>query len=103
MAKHKKTRKQKILADLRRKPVVVNPTMPIAKPQIDVQTEAKYSLDKTTFSSSFSSQRSAPGAAGSSKIATSEYKYLSADLRKTIFLTGFVVIVELVIKFVAKI
>lgn len=97
MAKHKKTRKQKLLADLRRQ----------------TQSTVSKEPDSTTYSipvsisdpASISKPHAVSTYAGSvqAKVVTIDYRYLITDLRKTILLTSAIVIAELVIKFWLKI
>jgi len=92
MPKKVKTRKQKILADSRRK---ANPTV-----------EKK--VDTATYSIPQQKQSATPGQSIYAKsnlqttIATSSYSYLSGDLRRTVFLTLAIVIAELLIRFTVK-
>ena len=93
MAKKVKTKKQKMLADLRRAAISTNDKrldLPVySLPKIHVPQERTSSAKRET----------SPQTA----IAISSYTYLSRDLLKTILLTGFVVAIELIIKFVGKI
>ncbi len=93
MPKKVKTRKQKILADLRRK------VAPVEVKKVD---SATYSLP-----SQKSSSISHPVAAKSKSnnqatITTNSYSYLSSDLRRTILLTSAIIIAEIVIRFTVK-
>lgn len=80
MAKKKKTRQQKIIADLRRK---IEPETP----EISKETIKK--------------QHSIPQTGGSSgaKINTSLYPYLAADLKRTGILTSAVVLAQIILYF----
>ncbi|HSW47860.1 MAG TPA: hypothetical protein VLG67_02155 [Candidatus Saccharimonadales bacterium] len=92
MAKKVKTRKQKILADLRR--------VSVSSTEKKVDTTV-YSLPKiNTATNSIPSIKIKTST--QTTVATSSYNYLSKDLLKTIFLTGAIVIVELVIRFTVK-
>jgi hypothetical protein len=77
MPKKKRTFKQKILSDLRQG----SSSHPSASPLPPTEYKVEQSRDS---------------------IATSSYHYLFSDLLQTALLTGFVVIVEIVIHFVLK-
>lgn len=93
MAKKSKTRKQKILADSRKK------APPIIEKKVDLTT---YSLPVTKITPAPvptpRSELSAP-----ITIATAPYTYLSSDLRKTLLLTFFIMTLQLIIKYLVKI
>lgn len=81
MAKHKKTRYQKILSDKRR----------------EAQVSSLY-----TFSQESLKQQDKPVGAPvktSHSVQTISYKYLSKDLLKTAIFTGFIIVAELVLRF----
>ena len=97
MAKKGKTRKQKLLTDLRRKSIH----------SVDRKPESTtYSLPIQN-SASRSASVSAPSNIIThnvkSHVATIDYRYLITDLRKTILLTCLIAIAELAIKFLVKI
>jgi len=87
MPKKKKTRKQKIQADSR------HTTESAALPSEQIQT---YSVAKKEVIS--------PKVTSSSTttIATSDYRYLSKDLLKTVLLTISIIIIELVLQRLTK-
>lgn len=79
MPKKKKTREQKILADKRR----------------NVENQSLY-----TFTSPLSQapkKQSANTTPKAATISTASYKYLAGDLRKTLLLTFFIMVAELLI------
>lgn len=84
MAKKKKTKEEKILADKRR----------------IIQNESLYSLPLE----SLTIQEKQPFAPVRQTvvIATSSYKYLAHDLRKTAVFTSIIVTIELILKFLIK-
>lgn len=87
MAKKKKTRKQKFLADLRQNNL----------PNSESVAEIKLPLQSVSSPLKTSSQPSFRAA-----IATSSYAYVSGDLLKTFFLTLFIVILELGLHYFLK-
>lgn len=87
MAKERKTRKQKQTADARR--------------QMNVHTHATISLEQ--FSTVLPSEHATtPVKPAAVNIVTASYNYLSVDLRKTLILTGSIIIVEFLLRFLAK-
>ena len=90
MPKKKKTRKQKQLADVRRQtetPVTHTATISVPKP---VREEHETAPEP---------QLSPPQKSVASRsITTTDYHYLSYDLRKTLILTGVILVAEIVIK-----
>jgi len=84
MPKHNKTLKQKILADKRLK----------------AQNEFLYSFSPD----SLKKQAKPPVVISrqTATIAVSSYDYLAKDLRKTAAFTGFIVLIELVLRFITK-
>ena len=109
MPKKKKTREQKIQADMRRQ-------SPVSKPQVRVSdqqkqttpTEVTPQIQQATFSLSKEyTPRHHPGTPKdlvqeSQAIHTNSYKYLAPDLIKTVFLTSSIIVAELLIKFFAE-
>lgn len=90
MAKERKTRKQKELADTRR--------------QALIQQRATYSFTHT-LPTVLDSQKNAPTTSTQPiayHVSTSSYQYLSSDLFKTIILTGSIVFVELLLRFLMR-
>jgi len=93
MPKKKKTRKQKIRADLRHHEFrIVDETISLEKSTTLPVEEKTSSLPRVT----------AAKPALHNSIATAEYQYLSKDLLKTLSLTVSVVIAELLIHFLGK-
>lgn len=90
MPKKKKTRKQKALADVRRKTDSNVTTTAIfeSKPQ----TREEHVPSSPQVSNPI---RHTP----SRTIVTADYRYLSGDLRKTLFVTAFIIVIELVLKY----
>ncbi|HZE87568.1 MAG TPA: hypothetical protein VE090_05190 [Methylomirabilota bacterium] len=80
MAKKKKTREQKILADQRRKE---NPMPLYSLPQ---QVETSANDERKTVHT----------------VTTTGYRYLAVDLRKTALLTAFIILIELLIRIFVK-
>lgn len=79
MPKKKKTREQKVLADKRR----------------DNENQSLY-----TFTSTLSQSQKKPAATAqkhAATISTASYNYLAGDLRKTLLLTLFIIVAELLI------
>lgn len=90
MPKHGKTRKQKMLADLRRRATVIesgSKTYELKK-EINIP-ESSITVEK-------------PQPVSNQGIFTTNYSYLSGDLRKTILLTSSIAIAELVIHFFVR-
>ena len=84
MPKKKKTRKQKILSDLRQQQAIV--------PSTHISFEDKPSEHVTHV-------QHVPSTPSRISISTSSYAYLSHDLWKTFFLTIIIVIVELALHY----
>jgi len=84
MPKHKKTLKQKFLADKRR----------------EAQYTSLYSLSKEFLKQE--SQTQLIPVKHKVAIATTSYAYLADDLRKTAIFTGFIVLFELMLKIFLK-
>jgi hypothetical protein len=84
MPKKKKTRQQKIIADKRK----------------EVHSFSTYSLS----SESLKQQVKHPTIAVEKTVTvtTSSYQYLTKDLRKTALFTGFIMLIELVLKFFTR-
>jgi hypothetical protein len=91
MAKHKKTRKQKITAEVRRKLQHDEPSFaytakdtthkelnPVSKPVTQLKTS-------------------------SGIISVDDYRYLVSDLRKIIFVTAAIIVIQLILHFIVKI
>lgn len=102
MSKHKKTRQEKIIADLRRKIAYQNPTQKtksLEKPQ-----ENKSISENKPITTHFLYQTKLSGTnIKSQKITNSnKYPYLKHDLLKTGFLTTSFLIIELLLFFVLK-
>lgn len=85
MAKKKKTRKQKRLADMRHKEYTAQPLEPIQSERNESQKIYP------------SSQPIQP----KKEIITTHYSYLYSDLAKTLILTISVIVVELVLRYFA--
>lgn len=94
MPKRVKTKKQKILADLRRKnsPSVIEKT--------DFTT---YTLPTTMHVDSPKSDMPGKKIASAKAVSTSGYAYLYKDLRKTLLLTSSIIIAEILIRSYLKI
>lgn len=101
MPKHKKTRKQKLLADSRRLRVT-SPSLSLGtKAPLDGPNENTYTFDKSLISKPAGNvNKQQP--ANQNKISTLDYSYLRSDLQKTILLTLSIVIIDLLIKFLVK-
>lgn len=83
MPKHKKTLKRKILADKRR----------------EAQYASLYSLPQESLKEI---KHPVTPVKQTVTIAISSYDYLASDLRKTAIFTGFIVLLEVVLKFFIK-
>lgn len=103
MAKRKKTLKQKLLADSRRKTVIIDTPNSENTSQINNHVETKYVLKQTALNYGFTSTNSKNKLISGKDISTINYQYLRSDLQKTIFLTVFIIVAELTIKFLVKI
>jgi hypothetical protein len=90
MPKKKKTRKQKALADVRRK------TEPAATHNATIQAH-KHEREEHHQASALQAPRPQKVDASRS-IATADYHYLSVDLRKTVILTAVILIAEFILK-----
>ncbi len=98
MSKNRKTRRQKILSDLRHH-VSLSPKIPLSS-ITDVENEpAQQSRFQYTFSSSVTEVAQARGV---QTISLHQYTYLSKDLLKTAIVTGCIVALELVLAFGLK-
>lgn len=84
MAKHKKTRQQKIVAELRRKLQIQNQTYAFSPSQTPEQPKKKHAYVL----------RTTPN--------VTAYPYIKHDLLKTFILTGTVIIFELILFFLTK-
>ena len=84
MAKKKKTREQKILADKRRETLILS----------------SYSLPEKHFKKQ--TEEPTIQAKQNVTIATTSYQYLADDLRKTTIFTGLIILTELLLRFFAK-
>lgn len=82
MPKIQKTRKQKMLADQKRETTSLLYSLP--KESLKIQAKPSHSAKSTI------------------AISTTSYQYLSGDLRKTLFLTFFIIITQLVIYYFTK-
>lgn len=80
MGKHRKTRKEKIIAELRRKLKSRKDTPPTAARQYPVQTEATQA----------------------SSVVSQDYSYIGKDLRKTGVLTGLAILLQSVLYFLLE-
>ena len=102
MAKRKKTRKEKILADQRKKSFNftlknTSAIMPVVKeivPEISSPSNTQ-ELNLPTVNAS--------GPSIKQSVSTTNYHYLSHDLKKIALLTGAIVIVEIVVRLFVKI
>ncbi len=94
MPKKVKTKKQKMLADLRRNNY---------SPGIEKTDFTTYSLPTIKMEERISTPPERAYRAPKGVVTTAGYTYLLADLRKTILLTCTVVIVEILIKYYFKI
>lgn len=92
MPKKKRTRKQKIQADLRQ-----HTDSAVVNTPVQEQT---YSVENITITPVAKPQKSQNKSGNT--IVTNDYTYLRADLWKTTLLTGFIVFIELFIKFFTK-
>ncbi len=92
MPKKVKTRKQKILADSRRR------AAPTSEKKVDSITYSIPAQKHTPNSISVTPAQTNKHVS----IKTASYSYLSADLRRTVFLTLAITIVEIIIKFKVK-
>lgn len=102
MAKRKKTLKQKLLSDSRRKAIAYAEPKLSPNSEINAITENKYVLKKTLFKPNSASINTTVQPSLKPDISTVNYRYLRTDLLKTIFLTSFIIAVELVFKFIVK-
>ena len=84
MAKRKKTRKQKKIADMRHETRIEIAQTPSASLSIDIANGSIISPVKQIVRET---------------ISTSQYSYLYQDLRKTIFLTFLIIIAELIFRY----
>lgn len=89
MAKHRKTRKEKVVSEKRRQ-----------TPSVAPATDGSASSPLFTISSSPSVANQSP--VTSTAIGTHQYDYVKADLIKTTILTSSVIIAELILAFVIK-
>lgn len=91
MAKHRKTRREKIRSEYRQK-------SPLAKPS---EASAKEENRSEDYQYSFSSQllSSSPAADKKEQAAPSEYMYIKKDLIKTGIVTGSILAAELMLFF----
>ena len=101
MAKKKRTRRQKELADIRRHELA---SALGVRRHTSQSTAPSFSLEP-----SIQIQNEAPTAQPApiinkpaSAIATHDYRYLSSDLLKTMILTCSIIIAEIVLRFLAK-
>lgn len=91
MPKKKKTRKQKELADVRRR------TEPAAQVQaLVIEKKQQFTEERSSVQVSPSDS---PKKSQSYSTIHEDYKYLGKDLRKTILLTAVIIGLELVLKF----
>ena len=90
MAKKKKTRRQKELADIRRRRAGTH----LKPDQTSPVTAPTYSLEQKT--------SVPPVQPIAHSIATSSYRYLSSDLLKTLILTCSIIVVEILLRFLVK-
>lgn len=98
MAKHKKTKQQKIIADLRRKLQYENQTTLSKKPSTE---QAIFTHAKTTnLPKEFSFKK--PSENLQNRIVNNNYPYLKHDLFKTGILTGSIVFAQLFLFFLLK-
>jgi hypothetical protein len=95
MPKKKKTRKQKALADVRRQTVTVSPHTATTEVKQTVREEHQPAPTPEVPRP----QKSFPHHA----IATTDYHYLSHDLRKTLILTAAILGIQIILKQVAGI
>jgi hypothetical protein len=102
MAKRKKTLKQKLLSDSRRKTVLIDTPELSEKEVSTIHKENKYSLNQASLSTFSSSENHKSQPAIKKNISTVSYEYLRTDLQKTVALTIFILIAELLIKFFVK-
>jgi len=89
----KKTRKEKIIADLRRKMVIQEKT------NIDENTVISAPIinnpiEKKTYSLNVGNTHFRPAIDNTSRLMVVDPKYIKADLKKTLFLTAVVLVVE---------
>lgn len=102
MPKKKRTRKDKIQADIKRQstPSLAHPTRPVAvtreakEPEKTKQTSGSFSLPQR-----YTDQIKTHPTTASAKISTSAYGYLQGDLLKTTVLTFSIIGAELLIYF----
>ncbi len=90
MPKKKRTLKQKVQSDVRRH---------------STHTMTHHESDGQTFSlpqSYFTPTQKIPATPRVTTIATNEYRYLGRDLFKTMFLTGTIVLIEILIRYVIE-
>lgn len=87
MPKMRKTRKEKMLADQRHTTYTYSP-IPSANSE-RAATATKTHANPTT---------SLPHTPTHTKVVTSDYKYISGDLLKTIILTSAIIVAEILIK-----
>ena len=91
MPKKKKTRKQKALSDVRRQ----------KEPTVTFTTLAEHKTQPREHSVASSTPTAVPTTHHTVKhaILTTDYHYLGGDLRKTLFLTIAIIVIQLAIKF----
>lgn len=101
MAKERKTRRQKILADQRRRhemasTLEVRRTSQKEQPAVSFTQTSSTALDSKILAPAMDTKPL------SHTITTNNYQYLSSDLRKTVVLTGSIIIVALLLRFLTK-
>lgn len=100
MPKKKKTRKEKILSDQRRQTHQAAGTSPSVTSTPRGMNDLLTS-DQPNTTVAFATPKSTSTAQHA--ISTIDYKYLPGDLMKTAILTGSIIVIELVIKFIFRI
>ena len=108
MPKKKKTLKQKLKAEQRRQfptPDSSSVENSVIENHAQIPTEQTFSLPQSYLDNSHKAKQKTAAMIQNARaqtlsIATHEYKYLGRDLAKTLFLTGSIIIVELVLRFI---
>lgn len=98
MAKHKKTKQQKIIADLRRQLQYESQTTSSKK----LPTEQSISIQPKTINLPKEFSFKKPSENLQNKIVNNNYPYLKHDLFKTAVLTGSIIFAQLFLFFVLK-
>ena len=99
MAKRKRTKKQKVISDLRRQLHTVQPTVTETSP---TRQDATPTQESRGISYSFSKQQAISGAAPRRNSFDQLVTYLPHDLRKTATVTLAIITAEIILFFVTR-